>query len=268
MDLPGQPSRERTLVASPGWTTQCFMIRRSFRDQVAPDLAHGSLSLSQLGQPFAADDKRTRLSEAASDALANNRKVTQAAARALLEEKFQDPMLGLLVGHLLLRDTPEASILGEVVGNLVKLLGSEHPDVQALMLAASSPDAPSSVTQMPMLRPSWDAIVARTLTQPSLVPAQSPAALVSARVLPSSPWLTWEAADAPTARQADAKMAVLRGFLNRPAEPSLEGAAQYRDFSFSAPSPPSLDTEDRAELARSLGVPSSVLDDMLAKLDK
>ena len=271
LDPPDGTPRERTLVASSAWTTSCFMVRRPFRGQPVADLAQGSLSLNRLGQSFAPDDARARLSEAARDALANNRQVTAAAAQALMNEKFDDPMLGLLVAHLLLRDTPKDPILDTVISNLTRLLGHTHPDVQALAVATSQPSMPATVTEMPMLRASWDAIVTRTVSQPSLIPPDSLAARVSSRILPGVPWLVWEAPDASTAYRADFKMAALRSYVgqvtkSRSDTPSTEAPQASFQDSFSVPRVP-LDTEDREELTRNLGVPSSVLDAMLSRLN-
>jgi hypothetical protein len=262
--LPDGTARERTLVASPGWTTQCFMVRRMQRDRPVPDLGGGSIALSPFGKPFVPNDALARLSEAACDALANYRQIAAAAANALMALKFEDPMLGLLVAHLLVRDTPDAPILNDVMNNLVQLLGPDHPDVQALLLATRQAMPQNAVTQMPMLRASWDAIVTSTVAQPLLVPPGSPAALAAERVLPGAPWLTWEAVDASTVRRVDSKLSALRSYLRRGVESSLPEGTQ-------ATSPPpsfSLDSEDREELTRTLGVPNSVLDGMLSKLVK
>ena len=261
LDLPNGGARERTLVASPGWTTQCFMVRRRFREHSAADLDQGAVSLDRLGRPFSPNDMRMRLAEGARDALANNRQVTDAAAQALMREKFQDPMLGLLVAHLLLRDRPQDPVFALVLQNLIQLLGKDHPDVRAVALGTPQDTLGKPIADMPMLRASWDRVVRQSLTYPNLVPANSLAGQVSTRVLPSAPWLVWEPADAPS-RRVDSKMAALRSYLRGSAETPPPGAQLAM-----APPPAALDLEDRQELTRSLGVPSSVLDDMLSKLD-
>jgi hypothetical protein len=261
LDLPHGGARERTLVASPGWTTQCFMVRRRFRDHSAADLDQGAVSLDRLGRPFTPNDMRMRLAEGARDALANNRQVADAAAGALMREKFEDPMLGLLVAYLLLRDRPKDPVFHVVLQNLIGLLGRDHPDVRAIALGTAHDTPGKPIADMPMLRASWDRVVRQSLAYPGLVPANSLAGQVSTRVLPSAPWLVWEPADAPS-RRVDSKMAALRSYLRSSAELPPPGAQLSM-----APSPVALDLEDREELTRSLGVPSSVLDDMLSKLD-
>jgi hypothetical protein len=56
-------------------------------------------------------------------------------------------------------------------------------------------------------------------------------------------------------------LAALRSYLRHSADAQPQGAQLAM-----ARSPAALDLEDREELTRSLGVPSSVLDDMLSKL--
>lgn len=256
----GQPDgggRERALIASPGWRTQCFMIRRRIGEFPIADLDRGSVSIAKLGSSFGPRDERVRLAEAARDALVSHRQIADAAAKSLMRLKFEDPMLGLLVAHLLLRDDPGAPVLATVRSNLVRLLGAQHADVRAIALG--SPDAlPGAIADMPMLRASWDRIVEFSLKSPALVPAGSPASQAAARVLPTAPWLVWTPANARS--RADSKMAALDGYLR-----NLETSRPPMRSGFAA-APRSLDEGRRAELAQSLGVPGPVLDDMLAKL--
>lgn len=255
---PDGGARERALIASPGWRTQCFMIRRWIREFAIADLDRGSISIVPLGSAFGPRDQRVRLAEAARDALVSHRKIADAAAKSLMRLKFEDPMLGLLVAHLLLRDTPEAPVLATVRSNLVRLLGADHADVRAIVLG--SPDAsPGAIHDMPMLRASWDRIVEHSLTRPDLVPTGSPASKAAAQVLPTAPWLVWSPENGRS--RTDSKMAVLDGYLR-----DLEKSRQPAREGLAAAAHGPLDDGRRAELAQSLGLPGQVLDDMLAKL--
>ena len=111
------------------------------------------------------------------------------------------------------------------------------------------------------------AIVTATVTQSLPLPEGSPAASVSKRVLPSVPWLVWEGLDATVTRRVDTKMAALRSYVKRAADPVV-GPVSFGAAAATRSASASLDTDDRQELARSLGVPSSVLDEMLSKLDE
>lgn len=265
LDLPDGSARERSLVATAGWRTECFMVRRRIREQPLADLDRGAVSMARLGRPFTADDTRRRQAEAARDALLSHRRIADAAAEALLREKFEDPMLGLLVAHLLLRDSPHAPILDEVTDNLVRLLGPDHPDARAIALGTPHEGGGAEIREMPMVRASWDRIVQHSLNRPGLVAANSPAGEVSARVLPSAPWLIWEPAGA-SSRRVNSKLAALRSYIGQAAERPPEADAALESLPGEPAAAPALDEDDRAELARSLGVPGSDLDDMLSKL--
>jgi hypothetical protein len=260
LDLPDGCARERSLVAIAGWRTECFMVRRQIREQPLADLDQGAVSMARLGRPFTADDDRRRLAEAARDALLSHRRIAAAATEALYREKFEDPMLGLLVAHLLLRDSPHAPELDEVTDNLVRLLGPDHPDARAIALGTAHEGGGAEIREMPMVRASWDRIVQHSLNRPGLVAADSPASQVSARVLSAAPWLVWEPADV-SSRRVDSKLEALRTYIGQAAAAPPEATA----LESRAPAP-ALDEDDRAELARSLGVPGSDLDDMLSKL--
>jgi hypothetical protein len=265
LDLPDGGARERSLVAIAGWRTECFMVRRQVRGQPLADLDQGAVSMARLGRPFTADDDRRRLAEAARDALLSHRRIADAAAEALYREKFEDPMLGLLVAHLLLRDSPHAPALDEVTDNLVRLLGPDHPDARAIALGTPQESGGAEIREMPMVRASWDRIVQHSLNRPGLVAADSPAGQVSARVLPAAPWLVWEPADT-SSRRVDSQLAALRSYIGQAAERPPEAEAIHESAP-GAPAPAAaLDEDDRAELARSLGVPGSDLDDMLSRL--
>ena len=71
---------------------------------------------------------------------------------------------------------------------------------------------------------------------------------------------------APARAGSIPKLAALRSYIGQAAERLPEADAMV-EFALPAEAPaPALDEEDRAELARSLGVPGSDLDDMLSKL--
>ena len=103
------------------------------------------------------------------------------AVNALLYQKFDNPMLGILAGHLALmshvagdegvREGP--GLLRIVVQNLRDLLQPPHPDVEALALAAAMPTLPFS--NAPMLRRSWELVTRAAANRPEILPPSSPA---------------------------------------------------------------------------------------------
>ena len=78
--------------------------------------------------------------EKARVALADERPLLSAELSRLILEKFDNPLAGIIGGHLLLigyerPGSPWLDLLNEVVTNLRDLVGFEHPDVEALSLA-------------------------------------------------------------------------------------------------------------------------------------
>ena len=70
----------------------------------------GSAIAISLDHQFSPKRQRTRLAEIARYALTQSRRIlSDGLLRELLDEKFDDPMLGLLGAHLLLRDKPAMS---------------------------------------------------------------------------------------------------------------------------------------------------------------
>src|ERR1043166_8788048 len=144
LELPNHRAFERALVATPQKQTQLFMVQRDYglpgiEAYRAADLAGGTVAIS-LSYGFYPQDHRARLTELASYALMQTRHVlSDALLKRLLNEQFDDPMLGLLGAHLMRRDHPgDVRLLEIVTDNLRKLLGEDHPDVQALWLRRST----------------------------------------------------------------------------------------------------------------------------------
>lgn len=191
-------SEERAIHVSRGFQTQVFMLmsERPFctGGTCLPDIARGAVSLSRAGR-FIPSERRTRMAELARFALTQNRPIlSDAMLHELLGGKFADPMLGLYGAHLLLRDRPKDSAAFRIVfGNLVRLLGPGHPDVQALRLRFDGEDGPpiGPLRHPPMLRASWDLLCAASPGSAEVLEPDSPACAVSTRVLPRSPWLCW-----------------------------------------------------------------------------
>lgn len=185
---------EQTLVASPGWQTQVFWLRRDYgpsRPVRRADLANASILMAPIGRGFNPDRDDLRYTELARLGLINGRAVVPAEdLRQMLWAKHENPMLGILGAHMLLLATePDIELLRTVVINLRRLVG-EHPDVQALTLWLGE-DTPSFKTP-PMLRSSWRLIVQATATTPELVPVSSLAAQIADRLLGDGAWLVWE----------------------------------------------------------------------------
>lgn len=215
VETPSGLSLERTIVASKGWQTQVFLTieedgavsglgsaqgaAQGGVSQAAErhvDLADASVLLSR-SYSFKADDPALRETELARLGLTNGRKVVAEEMREKLKGEFEDPMLGLYGAHMLLLSAePDLELVKKVVERLRKLLGGDHPDVEALALklpgaAALGPSPAYVFDKPPMLRQSWVYVVEATGKRPELIPANSLSARIATRLWGEDPWLAW-----------------------------------------------------------------------------
>jgi hypothetical protein len=130
------------------------------------DLANAATAISPSGS-FDPDDRRTRLSELGCNALAQSRAgMSDTLIDELVMEKFENPMLGLFAAHLLQRDKPEDTpLFRTVTDNLLRILGPDHPDLQALwwQRGDGSKIGDGRLRVLPMLRASWNLAVERSI---------------------------------------------------------------------------------------------------------
>jgi hypothetical protein len=202
LETPAGARLEQTIVASPGWQTQIFLLQRAYSpepDDRRADLPGASILMSR-GQGFTVDRSDFRQAELARLGLTNQRRVLSEEVLKLLQDKFQNPMLGIYGAHLLLLDSqPNLGLLDHVVTNLRALLDAPHPDVEALALRLEPRGTPYIFHAPPMLRESWALVVEATATRADLVPLGSLAASISDRIWGEEPWLLWMENGADTA---------------------------------------------------------------------
>ncbi|MCK1412375.1 MULTISPECIES: hypothetical protein [unclassified Bradyrhizobium] len=288
----------RTIIATSNQQTQAFLLQRSASSQGAQDKAKldigdAAISISPR-QSFDPNSEQTWLAEVARYALTQKRKILSPdVLDQILRAKFDAPMLGLLGAHLLLRDEPDnVADFETVTGNLLNILGSDHPDVRALFLARATPSpmVPRHIASPPMLRASWDLAVAHSLVEKDVFPEESEAGRLSALVLPGSPWLLWKgsatvegttAADkrleetlqdffAARSRADIARSNAANPFrsrLNSTFRTLAHGLDVVRGTASTVRnSMPELSLDEKGELTKVLGIPASKLDTMLRKL--
>lgn len=186
---------EMSLFALPNWRLQVFLLQRDNESSVrgrCPDLASASIRMTRSSQ-FSFQQEDDRLSELARLALVDRRQVLSDQLKQILQRKYENPMFGIIGGHLILRSPkPDLGLLRVVVNNLRRsvLRGMTHPDVEALALAAGlAPQGDFSIP--PMLRASWDIMLKHSSADSRLIPPGSLAARVAARVTNQQPWLIW-----------------------------------------------------------------------------
>ncbi len=280
LTLPSGARYERTVVAAAGWQTQLFLLMRDYDTVRCADLARGSV-LMVRGLGFNNADASLRYVEMARMALTNERKLLNSELLEILRGKFDNPMLGILGGHLLLLDqTPDLALLTEVVNNLRLLLNDQHPDVEALALKAGI-GSKYLFTVPPMLRRSWTLIVNATVDRPELVPSDSLAGRSARTLWEVEPWLIWEMKD--TAFEALGTVELATAFDTAlqlhfaPAPPvavrsasAFEAVRKLRETMPTAPRPLqpaiSLDPAKLGRLVRTLGVPRSTLEGMVEQM--
>lgn len=312
----------RPIFVSPGHHLQIFcLVGNHIVDEAGErktirraDLAAAAIVISPSGS-FNPDDRLARLGELACNALSQSRGLLpKSLIDDLLADKFDNPMLGLLGAHLLLRDKPDDTNTFRIVtDNLLSMLGPDHPDLQTLWWQRNNgnPIGDGRLHVLPMLRASWDLAVERSIKTFDVFSLGTFYAKLT-RIIPSAPWVMlmdndWAVSDDAIddylkAREdahmsrAEAKSALkmaafrkhyiqraytaVRGMLpanfssylptwtadvamvgvSPPAAGQLESAAPApEDTTFS------LQTNEKADLARSLGIPADVLDTILKR---
>lgn len=240
-----------------------------------PDLASGAVMLS-LRQQFTPDGDEARLVELARLGLKEQRKVLSSELRQMLTAKFDDPMLGILAGHLILTDaSPDLELLDTVVNNLRGLLATVHPDVEALSLRLSN-NSPLEVSVPPMLRRSWALILDATADQRAMVVRGSPAARIIGQVCAVDPWLVCvQSSPEISGEEYEAPEQVLQQALHEHLE-GIEAIPWRRSQEIvepeSAPAggapmmtfePRSVNEQQVKQLIHSLGVPRFYVEDLL-----
>ena len=295
LDLPTGDRLEQNIVASAGWQTRIYLLQRAYGegpDDRRADLAGASILLARPGGGSGRNESQDRLTELARLGLTERRTILSADVLEMLKRKFEDPMLGLFGGHLLLLEKePDLNLLGIVVNNLRGLL-DVHPDVEALALRLPQQKYSYIFHAPPMLRVSWALVLAATVNRPELVPRDSVAATIASQIWAEDPWLIWTSPNPsnafnggtsrPSVRRVERKNVarvgeVLAQMTESPTgRPSLRGRRRpprgvASSFQFgpegadsksgSAP----LDDDSIRRLVRTLGLPRTTVEDLVAK---
>jgi hypothetical protein len=206
----------QTVVASPGWQTQIYLLQASYgpdADGRRANLNGAAILLARSG--FDPSSSGMRLTELARLGLRDHRAVIRPEdVHSMLGGKVENPMLGLFAAYLLLEkpladqfllhDQPpdeqvrkNLSTLRIVLAHLRAQLGGEHPDVEALALRIEGVEGRSPrFTAPPVLTASWESIRAAALKQPEILPADSLLTRVATSFWGPLPLLVWREPDA------------------------------------------------------------------------
>jgi hypothetical protein len=209
---------EMMVPACSGWQSQVFLLRQGGESEIKGktvlDLTNASqlmarpnegfdpwdyASMQKNVQPEAAGED-LRLLDLARQALAMGyRGIRASDLNAMLWGKWEDPLLGILGLHLLLRQ-PEPDL--EFADNVLqRLRGSilrsfRHPDIDALALDVArrrgTPIEMPPFETPPMLRQSWNILVDATAKRPGLILPGSLAFQIADRLWGTGAWLIWQ----------------------------------------------------------------------------
>jgi hypothetical protein len=261
---------ERTLVASPDWQTQCFLLQRSFGESTGPDLAGATVLTRRPNLGFDPGDNELRLIELARLALINERPILSNEVEDLLTRKFDNPLLGIFGAHLLIELNQsrgrayEPGLLGHVVERLRNLLKDPHPDVEALACKAGLQDLNYKFEMPPMVRRSW-ALMTHASAESDVIPPDSLNTRIYDRILTAEPWLVWSGE-----QQTDDESQVLETLAlylqaqespqkQRPKLESLGAVA------FDLPQNNVVETNEVRDLTQQLSIPRSVIEQYLPR---
>jgi hypothetical protein len=245
----------QSLIIPPGnWRMEAYILQMAERDRVE-SRPRVSLLMRRIGAPW--NTELDLLLEKARVAVADGRSLLNDEITELLVRKFESPTAGILGGHQLLIEhessaPPQNDLLGllaTVVTNLRALVGTNHPDVEALSLACSESTMHTTqpIGAPPMFERSWKLLIDASQSTPTLVPLavwQKVSVL-----LPAPPFLTWYTDAA--ARSRFIKALADLAFAPRPSAPaqrepaSATADAVTSDSSpiFGSPDPGSITTQ-------------------------
>jgi hypothetical protein len=190
----GTPAREMPIYLYQGWASQLFVTYHG-----RPLLEGASLMMAHFHWSIEGFDSGSPLNRAVEMALAGLQHgrefMPQKLMKELLYGKFENPMLGLLGAHFLLRrPNLHAGTVQIVLDNLANLLPGS-PDVHALALIAarrlgqSWPIGP--FRWPPMLRAGLEAVFAASAEQPGLIPEDGSLERIAPQLYTDSPWSSW-----------------------------------------------------------------------------
>lgn len=226
--LPDGRCFEGSVVVCAGWVTQVAIQRAAPRPADAThQAAVGTIGDAAVfmrpagGAPRSAD--QDAVIEAARLALVQGRNLFGdghgAELQELLLQKYGDPVAGIIGAHLLLRaidgGKPDAALTArydEAVRALRDLVGTAHPDVEALSLRCADPTlrAEGPFGHPPMFSHGWQLVTAASYGRPSLVPQQLWQRVHAAATL--GPFFVWAVDDDTRAAHAELLSRWIDGF--------------------------------------------------------
>jgi len=264
---------EMPLYAFPHCQTQLFATRtiQSMGEAVRrPDLEKANILIGRYGFNSSAAnfysleealESDVRLAELAREALETGNELTaRGDLNQMLRGKWDDPMTGLLAGHIVARrQEPDTDLLETVINNLSGLLDDpDQADLLALKIRLAQclgEDPPEAkIAFPPMLRQSWKVLVEASGASDGLIPPGSLAARIAGRLWGKSAWMLWLAPDPRKERTSEQ---VQESLVNAVSNVVLPAATEALIGSFNLERVLSM-TDFAVPMTRRFGVPRSV----------
>jgi hypothetical protein len=190
------PRRSTHLELFPQWQTQLFM---NFERQLRYDTLR--IFLSPMARGFEADDAWARAVDLGLSVLLRGQGAIPAdARRLLLERKFENPMLGIVVAWLLLQEpTVPRDLMEDVLVNLDRLI-PHAADVDALRAVYASRFQPGDlklepIRGVPMLLQAARELIRLSTMQVGLLSPDNPLHRINGRFYADSAFTTWQPMD-------------------------------------------------------------------------
>ncbi len=203
---------DQSIWIQSGWITAIFLATNPRKNGI-PRMTGMTIHMRPMSVGFEAqaEEKEMHINQAQEVALTGLRsgdaRIPIGLQNLLLEEKFRNPMLGIIGAHaLLLEYNPKWSVFDQVVRNLDKIIPN-HPDIIALRLMGKlrrdikSQTYTQAVNWPPMMYEAYRGLINRDWDERGLVEAGSMADIASSRLLPQGPWTVWASIDEAIARE-------------------------------------------------------------------
>lgn len=275
--LDGQGEIEQSLVVCAGWRTEAYTLRRVATDSHATDPRPRSTVLMRPAgtPPGNGSDEEDRAAEIARQALAGERKVLTPDLEQLLMVTSGNPVAAIIGAHLMLvereRDAGrDLAMLDAVVRRLRGLLGTGHPDVEALALRCQD-EALREVGELmgpPMFQRSWVQLTAAAATHPDLVSPEVWQRVHALSALP--PFLVWNPlAEVKAAALRSMAEAVFGATVAAGGAPSPQMAPARRGGTRGrtrGTATPAVDMAAARERAARMGIPACAVDALREEL--
>jgi hypothetical protein len=181
----------QTVFLPGGWQTQLFVSETTAEATAGLDIPGLAVLLARPGMGFEPGGIAFQASELARKALRRGQpSLTPEQTRFLLDEKFENPMLGVLAAHLLiLRPRRNNDLIKTVLQHLERMT-PDHPDLACLQLAIE-PRSARKVMAPPMLARSWDLLVEASSAGPTALDVPAVEEVAGSLWDSGGAWLTW-----------------------------------------------------------------------------